>query len=159
MLRYDSRYVKFLPHVPLPTFWTDDERECLLKGTTLAPAIEAKIRSLYREFSEFRSATEDLSWCRRWWWDEVEALERLTFDDWKEIDASYRSRVLDFPGHVGEAMVPCIDMANHSDGSSATACYDIASDGSAALGVCKGRQIKANDEITITYAWPDCYVQ
>ena len=155
MLRYNSRYIKFLPHVLLPTFWTEAERKCLLKGTTLAPAIEAKIRSLYREFSEFRSATEDLAWCRKWWWDEVEGLESLTFDDWKEIDASYRSRVLDFPGYVGEAMVPCIDMANHSAGSSATACYDFDSDGNATLTIQKGRLINANDEITITYASPD----
>ena len=150
MLKCYSRYIKFLPYVLLPTLWTEDERGLLLSGTTLGPAIEAKIRSLYREYSEFRSATEDLGWCKRWWWDEVGALESLTFEDWKEIDASYRSRVLDFPGRIGEAMVPCIDMANHSTGSSTTACYGFDRDDNATLDICRNKLVNADGEITIT---------
>lgn len=82
----------------------------------------------------------------------MERLESVTFDDWKEIDASYRSRVLDFPGHAGEVMVPCIDMANHSAGRSATAYYDFDSNENAVLAIHKGKVVNANDEITITYA-------
>ena len=80
----------------------------------------------------------------------------MTFDDWKEIDASFRSRVLDFPG-LGEVMVPCIDMANHSAGNVATAYYDVGSDGSAKLSIRKNKCVEADDEVTITYAlMKDC---
>ena len=89
-----TEYVKFLPEELLPTFWFDSER-ALLKGTTLSAAISAKLNALYREFENFRTATSRLSWCCTCWWDDVDGL--LTFDDWLQVDAMYRSRALEFP--------------------------------------------------------------
>lgn len=140
-------YVKFLPTELLPTFWTDDEQS-LLTGTTLAPAITAKMNSLYREFEQLRAATKDIAWCAEAWWDEVDGL--LTFTDWLHVDAMYRSRALEFPG-VGDCMVPCIDMANHASGSATIAIYEVDAEGNALLLLQHGKQIQENEEITITY--------
>ncbi|KKA20475.1 SET domain protein, partial [Rasamsonia emersonii CBS 393.64] len=116
-----SEYIKFLPaSVPLPTFYTDDERS-LLYGTSLKDAVDTKIASLEREFEHLRTSTAKIPWCAREWWDVDTG--RLTFDDWKMVDALYRSRALDLPG-TGHAMVPCVDMANHASGDATVALYE-----------------------------------
>ncbi|KAL1626039.1 hypothetical protein SLS56_007013 [Neofusicoccum ribis] len=141
------RYVKFLPEELLPTFWTEYERELLI-GTTLKPAVEAKIKSLNKEFDQLRTATEQIKWCAEEWWDEEDG--HLSFDDWLQVDAMYRSRALEFPG-IGDSMVPCIDMANHASGDATVALYEADSDGNAALLLREGKEVKKDDEITITY--------
>lgn len=141
-----SEYLKFLPpSFPLPTFYTTTEQE-LLGGTSLATAVEAKIASLEREFEQLRQATEGIAWCQQRWWDEETG--KLTFDDWKYIDAAYRSRMVDLPGS-GLAMVPCVDMANHVAGDAVKALYDTDAEGNAILQLRLGKTLRAGDEITI----------
>lgn len=67
------RYIKYLPDELLPTFWHEDELE-LLKGTTLRPAVRAKMNSLLREFEAVRTATEGIDWCAKYWWNEEEGM-------------------------------------------------------------------------------------
>lgn len=143
-----SEYIKFLPaSVPLPTFYTDDERE-LLYGTSLKEAVDTKIASLEREFEHLRTVTAAIPWCAREWWDVDTG--RLTFDDWKQVDAMYRSRALDLPG-TGHAMVPCVDMANHASGDATVALYETDEEGNAVLQLRWGKTLRPGDEVTITY--------
>ncbi|KAF2154679.1 SET domain-containing protein [Myriangium duriaei CBS 260.36] len=142
-----SSYIKFLPLESLPTFWSEEER-ALLTGTTLLPAVTAKLKSLYREFDQFRSLTSSISWTDRLWWDEVDGL--LSFTDWLHVDAMYRSRALEFPG-IGDCMAPCIDMANHASGDATSAIYEVDSNGDAVLLLRDSKSLAKNDEITITY--------
>lgn len=140
------RYIKFLPDELLPTFWTEDEQDLLI-GTTLNPAVRAKLSSLLREFELFRTATEGIEWCAKYWWDEEDGL--LTFDDWMRVDAMYRSRALEFPG-VGDCMVPCVDMANHASGDTTAALYETDDDGNGLLILRHEKNISKEGEITIT---------
>lgn len=140
------RYVKFLPEEDLPTFWGDDERE-LLAGTTIKPAVEAKLKNLEKEFQNLRSVTENVPWCARTWW--AEENELLAFDDWLQVDAMYRSRALEYPG-IGEAMVPCIDLCNHAAGDATAALYETNSRGDAVLLLRDGKSLNAGNEVTIT---------
>ena len=142
-----ARYIKFLPDELLPTFWSDSERQLLI-GTTLKPALDAKMKSLYREFDFLRTRTENIPWCRDLWWDEIEGL--IDFDDWKQCDAMYRSRALEFPG-IGDSMVPVIDMANHASGKGTVALYETGSNGDALLLPIDRKQLNVGDEVTITY--------
>ncbi|KAL8688660.1 MAG: hypothetical protein Q9224_004825, partial [Gallowayella concinna] len=117
-------------------------------GTSLEAALEAKLRSLDREFAHLRASTVSIGWCKEYWWHA--GTNGLSFDDWKQVDAIYRSRALDLPG-TGHAMVPYIDMANHASGDETIALYDTDSDGNAVLVLRGGKTLKPNDEVTITY--------
>ena len=142
-----TEYVKFMPaEIPLPTFWNETERNSL-SGTSLKAALEAKLRSLDREFSNLRVATEPIEWCRYWWDADI---GRLSLEDWKTVDAIYRSRALDLPG-IGHAMVPYIDMANHASGDETVALYETDTNGNAVLLLRDGKNIESGEEITITY--------
>jgi len=138
-------YLKFLPLELLPTFWTDEER-ALLTGTSLAPAIEAKLKSLQREYDMIRSATESIPWCQKVWWDD-DGL--LSIDDWMQVDAMYRSRALEFPG-IGDSMVPVVDMANHASGNATGALYEADDMGNALLLLRGGKTLTKGEEVTIT---------
>lgn len=131
----------------IPTFWSDYERSNI-RGTSLEAALEAKLVSLDREFTELRNATSSISWCREVWWTEGRAC--LTFTEWKVVDAMYRSRALDLPG-TGHALVPGIDLANHSSGDATIALYDTDVDGNAILVLRDGRKLEPGEEVTITY--------
>lgn len=142
-----TEYIKFLPEVfTLPTFYSSEERE-LLRGTSLAAAVEAKIASLNREFDLLRDATSEIGWCRQCWWEEETG--SLNFNDWVYLDAAYRSRMVDIPGR-GHAMVPCIDMVNHMTGAKANALYDADSEGNAILQLRWGKSLHPGDEVTIS---------
>lgn len=142
-----TEYIKFMPSsIPLPTCYTDEELE-LLRGTSLQSAVDAKLASLDREFTHLRESTDRISWCHKYWWDEETG--RLAFDDWKYIDAVYRSRMVDLPG-CGHSMVPCVDMANHAPESAAKARYDKDADGNAILELRGGIKLSPNEEVTIT---------
>jgi hypothetical protein len=145
-----TEYIKFLPDELLPTFWTEEERE-LLVGTTLKPAISAKLNSLLREFEKLRTATEPIPWCKKYWWDEDDGM--LTFDDWMRVDAMYRSRALEFPG-TGDCMMPCVDMANHASGDATAALYETDGNGNGLLLLREGKNIGQGGEVTITYVAP-----
>lgn len=133
--------------IPLPTFWSDEERETL-RGTSLAPAAEQKLRSLNNEFDFLREKTRDISWCNNVWWDEDSG--HLTIDDWKQVDAMYRSRALELPS-TGHAMVPCVDMANHASGNETVALYETDEDGNVILQMCTGKTLEKDKEVTITF--------
>jgi hypothetical protein len=141
-------YVAFLPeNVPLPTFYSEEERE-LLQGTSLADAVEQKLRSLENEFDSLRASTEKIRWCQKHWWDDTTG--HLTIDDWKQVDAMFRSRALELPD-TRNAMVPCVDMANHASGSETLAGYETTERKDAVLQLRQGKCLKQGDEITITY--------
>ena len=143
-----TQYVQLLPsQVQLPTFWTEEERSSL-RGTSLEPALEAKMNSLEREFNDLHNATSSIAWCQQCWWD-VET-GSLSFEDWKLVDAMYRSRALDLPG-TGHAMVPCIDVANHASGDDTVALYDTDTEGNAILVLRDDRSLTDGQEVTITY--------
>jgi hypothetical protein len=141
-----TEYIKFLPDELLPTFWSEEEQD-LLEGTTLRPAVRAKMNSLLREFELLHTATESIDWCAKSWWDEESGL--LNFDDWMRIDAMYRSRALEFPG-AGDCMMPCIDMANHASGEATAALYETDEDGNGLLLLRDAKTISDKGEITIT---------
>ncbi|PNS20914.1 L10-interacting MYB domain-containing protein [Sphaceloma murrayae] len=130
-----STYLRLLPLEPLPTTYSGPERS-LLKGTTLLPALTAKLSSLSREHASFLSKTT--------------VSPAPTLEDWTHLDAIYRSRALEFP-HIGDCMAPCIDMANHASGSSTRAIYDVDAGGDAVLLLREGQTLPAGDEVTITY--------
>lgn len=146
-----AEYVKFLPDELLPTFWSEEEQELLI-GTTLRPAVRAKLNSLLREYETIRTATESIGWCVKYWWDEEAGL--LTFDDWMRVDAMYRSRALEFPG-AGDCMMPCVDMANHASGDATAALYETDKDGNGLLLLRNGKNINPGGEITITQVLPE----
>lgn len=133
--------------VPLPTFYSAEERE-LLRGTSLQTAVDAKLGSLEKEFDHLRQATEEIPWCQEHWWDEDTG--KFTFDDWKYVDAVYRSRVVDLP-RSGHAIVPCVDMANHACEDSVKAKYDEEGAGNAVLQLRTGKKLRVGEEVTISY--------
>ncbi|KAH8724092.1 hypothetical protein GQ44DRAFT_619034 [Phaeosphaeriaceae sp. PMI808] len=142
-----AEYITYLPDELLPTFWTEYDMK-LFEGTTLVPAVRAKLSSLLREFEQFKAATQSISWCEKYWWDETAGV--VTFDDWKRVDAMYRSRALEFPG-AGDCMMPLIDMANHASGDATDAVYETDEDGNGLLLLRKGKTVAQGSEITITY--------
>ena len=142
MFHLGARYVKCLPVEDLPTAWSAAELQTLA-GTTLAPAVDSKLRSLRREYGRFCESVQGTHWSRV-------VLEQLDFDDWLIVDAMYRSRVLDLPHH-GHCMVPCIDLANHARGEMAIAVYGEDPEHNATLQLRVGKTLKAGQEITITY--------
>ncbi|KAK1146523.1 hypothetical protein N8T08_002953 [Aspergillus melleus] len=143
-----SEYVKYMPpSITLPTFYTEEELE-LLRGTSLQLAVDAKVISLEKEFEHLRKSTESISWCEKLWWDEETG--RFTFDDWRYVDAVYRSRMVDLPSG-GHAMVPCVDMANHASDDAVKALYDEDVEGNAVLRLRWGKKLNAGDEVTISY--------
>ncbi|EAW07477.1 SET domain-containing protein [Aspergillus clavatus NRRL 1] len=143
-----TEYIRFMPpSIRLPTFYTEAELE-LLRGTSLRTAVFAKLASLEKEFERLRQSTEGIPWCQKYWWDEDTG--RLTFDDWKYVDAVYRSRVVELP-ESGHAIVPCVDMANHASEDSVKARYDESSTEDALLQLRQGRRICSGEEVTISY--------
>ncbi|QDS76005.1 hypothetical protein FKW77_004690 [Venturia effusa] len=143
-----TEYIQFLPTELLPTSWTSDERY-LLTTTTLHPATDAKQASLHREFETLHKATKDVKWCADTWWNPTSPTH-LDVSDWKFVDSMYRSRALEYPG-IGDAMVPCIDMANHAAGSDTIALYEMDGEGNAVLVLREGVSVRKGDEVTITY--------
>ena len=142
-----TQYVQFLPsEIRLPTLWSP--AQCArLKGTSLEAALDSKLKSLKREFDLLRDATISIEWCKKYWWDPESG--GLCLEDWKHIDAMYRSRALDLLGI--DAMVPCIDMANHASGRDTLARYDRDANGNAILLLLEGKCCPAGEEIFITY--------
>lgn len=143
-----TEYIKFLPTTfNLPTFWSEEERE-LLAGTSLEHATSAKMANLDREFLALRESTMSIKWCQKYWWDAETGL--LSIDDWKVVDAIYRSRAMELPV-VGLSMVPVLDMCNHASDGANVAYYDADSLGNGILVLEPEKNLKAGDEITITY--------
>jgi hypothetical protein len=71
-------------------------------------------------------------------------------DDWKQVDAMYRSRALDYP-EIGHCMVPLVDLANHAAGEITAAVYEKDEDGNAVLLLRPGKAVREGEEVTISY--------
>ncbi|KAF3762883.1 SET domain-containing protein [Cryphonectria parasitica EP155] len=140
-----TEYIKILDdHVPVPILWIEEER-ALLRGTSLEPALNAKMLALAREFDEIREKSSDIERWRNAFWDNNNPIQLV---DWYRLDAWYRSRVLELP-RSGPSMVPCIDMANHS--TEANAYYEETPQDEVVLLLRPGSQVDSKDEITISY--------
>ncbi|PNY26362.1 SET domain protein, partial [Tolypocladium capitatum] len=146
-----TEYARFLPRpMAMPTMWSDAER-LLLNGTSLQvsrnlkdAALDAKLSALADEFDELREATEALPFWNANLWEHNTA----SVDDWVLVDAWYRSRCLELP-QVGAAMVPGLDMVNHS--SSPTAYYEVDGGSEVALLMRPGCRASGGQEVTISY--------
>ena len=111
-------------------------------------ALAAKVDRLDREFEHLRSTTSAVAWCDRLWWQP--GSRRMSEDKWSSVDAWYRSRSLSFVW-AGDAMVPCIDMANHAGDGSRNAYFDRDVAGRALLRLAPRQRLKRGDEVTISY--------
>jgi hypothetical protein len=141
-----AEYIKYMPSsVLLPTLYDHEEVE-LLQGTSLRLAVEAKKDYLEKEFEHLRQSTENIPWCEERWWGES---GKLDIDDWKYVDALYRSRLVDLP-RSGHAMVPCVDMANHASDDTVKALYEEDAEGNALLQLREGQVLHPGDEVTIS---------
>lgn len=134
--------MKSLPLEDLPTFWCPEELQLLI-GTTLAPAVASKFKSLRREYDKLCASASNTRW-----YGAVQS--HLDFDDWLQVDSMYRSRALDFP-EIGHCMVPCVDLANHCAGEDTIAIYEKDDDGNAVLLLREGKTVSEGGEVTITY--------
>ncbi|KAI1092628.1 SET domain-containing protein [Rostrohypoxylon terebratum] len=139
-----TQYFSLLPsHVPTPTMWTESELSHL-RGTSLEPAVSAKLTALTKEFDDLREKVATLPF-----WDEVFSIDELiTVQDWILLDALYRSRSLGLP-QSGEAMVPCLDLVNHSN--EANAYFEENKNGEVVLRLREGYKVLSGSEITIDY--------
>ena len=141
-------YLKFIPQdFSLPTFYSEQELD-LMSGTSLEDAVTQKLRSLGREFDMLRTSTNSIRWCSKHWWNEETG--RLTIDDWKQVDAMFRSRCFDVRS-TKHAMMPCVDMSNHASGDATKAFYATDDDGNATLQLFPGKGLRPGEEVTITY--------
>ena len=142
-----SEYIKFVADErSLPTFWTDEERQCLW-ATSLQKHVAAKLRSLEREYETFCQASKDISWRDQWWGKSG----CMTFNDWKIVDAMWRSRAMDFDEY-GLCLVPIMDMSNHAMENAANAMYWIEGLNNEAHLYLDGKdQVTPGEEVTIIY--------
>ncbi|GKT60530.1 SET domain-containing protein [Colletotrichum tofieldiae] len=139
-----TEYVKYLPpQVPVTTLWTEQERE-MLNGTSLESATAAKIVALTDEFDELREMSSSLPFWNELFWES----DKVSLIDWARVDAWFRSRCLELP-KSGEAMVPVLDLANHS--SEANAYYEENSKDEVVLLLRPGCRVSSGEEMTISY--------
>ncbi|KAF4980830.1 hypothetical protein FDECE_17800, partial [Fusarium decemcellulare] len=139
-----TEYLKFLPrHVPVPTMWSEVER-ALLQGTSLEAALEAKLSALTNEFDELYEKSSGLAFWNSLLWGK----ETATIQDWILIDAWFRSRCLELP-RAGDAMVPGLDMANHSHRP--VAYYEENVKDDIVLLLRPGVEMTVGEEVTISY--------
>lgn len=106
--------------------------------------MNVKLATLQQEFDTLREKTEGVAWCKKCWWDE----DALNLSDWCLLDAWYRSRCLELPG-LGESMVPCLDMTNHS--SKPNAYYETNMENDVLLLLLPDVELDPGVEITISY--------
>ncbi|CAH0059130.1 unnamed protein product [Clonostachys solani] len=139
-----TEYIRFLPRqIPTPTLWTEEER-LLLRGTSLEKAVNAKLATLVSEFDHLREVSADLPF----WQSLLFGEDAITVKDWALVDAWYRSRCLELP-NAGDSMVPCLDMANHSDAPNAY--YEETADGEVVLVLRPESTASCGGEVTISY--------
>lgn len=95
------------------------------------------------EFAELRESSAELAFWNSLLWEN----DTATIGDWVLVDAWYRSRCLELP-QTGDAMVPGLDMVNHS--SKPTAYYDEDNEG-VVLRMRPGCEAAVGEEINISY--------
>lgn len=131
----------------------------MVTGTTLKPAVDNKLRSLLQEFDVLRQRTKEVPYCANNWWSNQHG-GGLAFADWLQVDVMYRSRALEYPG-IGDAMAPCIDMANHAGNDETIALYEVDdsedsdtpdenSQANSILVMRHTKSLKKDEEVTIT---------
>ncbi|KAM3441408.1 hypothetical protein MY4824_001532 [Beauveria thailandica] len=108
-------------------------------------ALEAKTAALESEFNTLRDTSAGLTFWNQLLWEADGAM----LSDWFLVDAWYRSRCLELP-RAGHAMVPALDMVNHST-TDATAYYEEEASGDVSLRIRPGVSVAAGDEINISY--------
>ncbi|KAI9845356.1 MAG: hypothetical protein M1838_001780 [Thelocarpon superellum] len=140
-----TEYARFLSAVSLPTTWTSAEQGLLI-GTSLEAALSAKLRRTQREFDHMRLSTASIPWCARMWWEQ----DQLTVEDWLLVDSWFRSRALSF-GTDADALVPCVDMLNHTRGEETNVYFDRDQRGNAVLLRPPGTTFRQGEEITLSY--------
>ncbi|KAI5462563.1 hypothetical protein BGZ63DRAFT_217644 [Mariannaea sp. PMI_226] len=139
-----TEYIKFLPRqVPVPTMWTEDER-ALLRGTSLEAALESKLSILTGQFDDLHEKSSGLAFWNTLFWEK----DAATIQDWILAEAWFRSRCLELP-RAGVAMVPALDMVNHSHHP--TAYYEEDEQDGVVLILRPGVEVTGGEEVTITY--------
>ncbi|WZH43510.1 SET domain-containing protein 8 [Fusarium acuminatum] len=107
-------------------------------------ALDAKFAALNKEFDELQAKSSDLPFWSSLFWEK----ETVTIKEWVLVDAWYRSRCLELP-RSGHAMVPGLDMANHSHAP--TAYYDEDDKDNVVLLARPGAAVSAGEEVNISY--------
>lgn len=137
-----TEYISLQPSsVPVPTLWSEAELS-LLEATSLEPAVAAQLILLDREFTAIQSKAVSVDFGK-------EIFEHATLRDWVWVDALYRSRSFELP-FSGVSCVPCLDLANHGTGRKAQ-WQQIEEKETVKLVLKKGAEVKAGEEITISY--------
>ncbi|KAF4455658.1 SET domain-containing protein 8 [Fusarium austroafricanum] len=116
----------------------------LLDSAGHQPALEAKFSALNKEFDELIEKSSGLAYWNSLFWEK----ETVTIKDWVLVDAWYRSRCLELP-QAGHAMVPGLDMANHSHRP--TAYYEEDGKDNIVLLARPGADISEGGEVNISY--------
>lgn len=106
--------------------------------------MEAKLSTLTREFDDLREKSSALAFWNSLFWEK----DTATRQNWILADAWYRSRCLELP-RAGDAMVPGLDMVNHSH--HATAYYEEDDQDGVVLILRPGVEVTGGEEVTITY--------
>jgi len=81
--------------------------------THIFQATTAKLGKLEYEYHSFKHLTSRISWCQENFWEPISPELEFTFSNWAQIDAWFRSRVLELP-RIGVCLIPYLDMVNHS---------------------------------------------
>ncbi|KAG6083267.1 hypothetical protein E4U16_004600 [Claviceps sp. LM84 group G4] len=107
-------------------------------------SLKAKLAALQTEFELLHDLSEDLPFWNTLFWTQ----ETILLEDWLLVDAWYRSRCLELPTS-GTAMVPALDMVNHSGQPSAL--YEEEGTEDVVLLVRPETSVSEGKEITISY--------
>ena len=107
-------------------------------------AVNGKMAALSREFDTLREKTTTIPWCQKCWWEK----DYLQLTDLLLVDAWFRSRSLELP-IAGAAMVPVLDLVNHSDKPNAY--YEKAASDAVSLLLRPDMKLEVNSEVTFSY--------
>ncbi|EEB07595.1 lysine methyltransferase Set8 [Schizosaccharomyces japonicus yFS275] len=130
--QWDSYFQSLPLTTTLPTEWIEEERN-QLQGTSLWEPINAKLQVLKEEWMEWRTLLKQ-------WWN-IEP----TLQGWTHVDALYRSRALEEPDG-SEAIVPVVDICNHSHNSNAKWRF-----GETSVELVATQHISSKEEILLCY--------
>jgi hypothetical protein len=138
-----TAYIGLQPSdVPVPTTWSNAELS-LLRATSLESAVAAKTAMLNREFATMQAKTSAIPF-----WKQIFS-DTITLRDWIWLDALFRSRSFELP-MLGECMLPCVDLANHSTSNTAY-CHQDPETGNVTLALHDGCSLSPGEEVTISY--------
>jgi len=107
-------------------------------------AASGKMLALEHEFDRIRELSSDIPCWQAMFWDNM----TVNLKTWLLLDAWYRSRSLELP-RSGVALVPCLDMVNHS--TEPNAHYEETAQDEVVLRLKAGCRVSEGDEVTISY--------